>query len=343
MKKYWIEVIRVLATLAVVLLHISSTVIDNNTILEIGNVNNYIILDSLQLVCRWAVPCFIMITGALLLNPNKYMDIKKILKYISRIVIILATFGTLYSFLELFFYNRTINKNMIILAILNVIQGKSWSHMWYLYTLMGLYICTPFLRILVKKLSEKKMAVFIVILFCGTIGINTLSYILNLNIKNNFMMLTYIVYYLLGYYMTIENNRLLFKKLFNYIILIIPILVMIILDVSNILNYNENLKWIINADNFLVFLYSIGVFNFIKQKYENKDKSNMFIEFISKYSFSIYVIHPFWINLIYKVLEITPLNFPIFFGVLFMFFVVLLLTMIVSIVLKKIPIVKNYI
>ncbi len=345
MKKYWIEVIRVFATLAIILLHISTTTIDDYISLEIGNISNYIILDVFQLVCRWAVPCFIMITGALLLNPSKTITKEKIAKYILRIVIVLLTFGTFYSFLEIFFEKRTINLEIIVTSFLNVLQGKSWTHLWYLYTLIGLYIITPILRIVVKNLNEKDLFNVLTIFFIGSVGINTINHLLNLNLENYMLVNIWVLYYLIGYYMTLENNKLSFKKINNYFIIIIPITFMLLIDVLNIIKYQQSLKWIVNGDNIFIFFYSIGIFNYIKQKFnkENENKTNKIIEILSKYSFSIYILHPFWINLIYKVMKVTPLNFPIFIGILIMFLLIFILTLISAFILKKIPFIKKYV
>lgn len=342
MKKQWIEVVRVIATLAVVLLHISMTVIDRFEFDHIGN-TNFIILDICQLMARFAVPCFIMITGALLLNPNKEMSKEKIFKYIIRIAIVLITFGTFYAFLEIFFEKKTINLEIIFTSILNVLQGKSWAHMWYLYTLIGLYILTPILRIVVNKLNESELFNVILVFLIGAIGINTINHLLNLEIENYMLVNIWILYYLVGYYMTLENNKLSFKRINNYFIIITALGFMIILDIFNIVNYQENLKWIVNGDNIFVFLYSIGMFGCIKEKFNKDIKQNKFIEILSKYSFSIYILHPFWINLLYKVFNITPLNFPIFVGILIMFILIFILTLISSIILKKIPFIKKYI
>ena len=161
MKKSWIEILRVMATIAVIFLHISMTIISNYTLEEANGITNYIILDVSQLICRWAVPCFIMITGALLLDQNKKVDLVKIKKYVLRMLIVLMTFGVFYAFLELFFENRIINIKMIFQSILNTLQGKTWAHMWYIYMLIGLYIITPVLKIVIQKLDYNKLKLII--------------------------------------------------------------------------------------------------------------------------------------------------------------------------------------
>jgi surface polysaccharide O-acyltransferase-like enzyme len=69
------------------------------------------ILDEIiiQPLIRWAVPIFIMISGYLLLDPKKDITIKKIIKYINRMILILLTFGFFYCILENLFTYGIVN------------------------------------------------------------------------------------------------------------------------------------------------------------------------------------------------------------------------------------------
>ena len=77
----YLEHMRVLATLAVVMIHIVMTLNNNYTIADIGTFNYTVFSDCYMLV-KWAVPCFLMISGTLLLNPKKEIDVSKIKSYI---------------------------------------------------------------------------------------------------------------------------------------------------------------------------------------------------------------------------------------------------------------------
>lgn len=72
-KKYdWLDILRIISCFAVILLHCSCdafSVTQGIIGFTIGNFYNSI--------SRFCVPIFLMITGALLLNPSKEIDIKK--------------------------------------------------------------------------------------------------------------------------------------------------------------------------------------------------------------------------------------------------------------------------
>lgn len=131
-KEVWIEYLRAAATLAVVFLHVNMGLVANYSQEELGPFN-YIIFNDFYITVKWAVPCFIMISGALLLNPNRPVTWKKIKKYIVRMILVLCSFGYIFSLMELIFSSGTVSLKMVLHAALNVIQGDSWSHMWYIY------------------------------------------------------------------------------------------------------------------------------------------------------------------------------------------------------------------
>lgn len=336
MKKIWIEYNRAFATIAVIFLHIASSLIDNGTVLEIG-ITKFIFLDICQLLQRWAVPCFFMITGALLLNPDKKVDIKK---YIFRISIVLILFATFYSFLELLFEYKTINLKIIAMSILNALQNKSWGHLWYLYTLIGLYLITPVLRIVIKNMED--ISKFIIVLIVGCLGVNTVNYLFNVELENFMLFNEYILYYITGFYLSLDKNKFTNKN-FNIICIFLIFVVMIILDIINIFVNGANLTWICGLDNILVYLLSTSVFLLIKNIYKNKKSESKYISYICKYSFLIYLVHPFFINVFYKVLHITPLVFLLPVGIIIIFFAVSLLSLLSAIIIKKMPIIKKYV
>ncbi|MDR1955857.1 MAG: acyltransferase family protein, partial [Treponema sp.] len=107
-------------------------------------------------VWQWCVPIFVMITGVLLLNPEKNITVERILKkYVLRILLAIIIFGIPYCFMEIFFDSGlSFHINQISSALLNTIQGKSWDHMWYLYMIAGLYLCIPLIKIFVINASK---------------------------------------------------------------------------------------------------------------------------------------------------------------------------------------------
>lgn len=147
-----------------------------------------------------------MISGALLLNPQKQIGWPKVAQYVKRMVIALAIFGTGYALMELLFTERTFNVAMLPLALLKVLQGESWSHLWYLYDLLGLYLLLPVFRSYVATADKKSYGILLAILAVFTSLVPMLNKAFALNIETLIWLTTSAFYFLLGYYLNAYGN-----------------------------------------------------------------------------------------------------------------------------------------
>lgn len=116
-----IEYMRAIACLGVILIHIMKSAHDvfDNMTPEI-----YFICTSFVNNLRWCVPVFLMISGYLLLDPEKKIGLIKIKQYIIRIVIVLGIFGTGFAFIELISKKHSVCFTFIFRAFVNMLMGK---------------------------------------------------------------------------------------------------------------------------------------------------------------------------------------------------------------------------
>ena len=337
-KKSYIEDLRAFATLAVVFLHVNMTLIANHSPEEIG-VLNYAIFNDCYILVKWAVPCFIMISGALLLDPARDIPYKKIAKYIRRMVGVLLTFGVGYAFLELFFYERKISIGIVLEALFNTLQGKSWSHMWYIYMLIGLYLITVPLRYVVRKTTEQELEIILLVLMTGTFLIPSINTLFSISLENYMLISEYVVWFLLGYYLSITE-----RKLLKYAIpgAVLSLLIMIAAESVSVFRAHE---WFsLNHQSHNVFTLVLGASIFVIAKEsgdKNKDKDHRIRDFLCANSFAVYLVHPIFINLIYKVLGFTPLSIPIIPGILCMFAIILLISLAAARILRWVPLLNK--
>lgn len=160
-----ISIMRIIATLAVVFLHTCNTIANN---IESYNISEreYFVLTTGNVLMNWAVPIFFMITGSLLLRKNNDLTYKKVIfKYLKRIVLALFIFGVPFSIMEIYMDTRTLDISMILSAIVNVITGNSWSHLWYLYTLIGVYMILPMLKAFVDRCDHQQIEILLIIIY----------------------------------------------------------------------------------------------------------------------------------------------------------------------------------
>ncbi len=163
----FLDKLRVAATCAVVLLHTVTGVMDHT---DMGDypVEKTVFLVLLDLIC-WCVPVFLMISGYLFLNPDRKITMGKMLcKYCRRIVSALFVFGVPYACLEQIATERCFRWHMIGNSFLMVLRGESWSHLWYLYLILFLYLLTPAMKKLLTVLPRPALYVLLAVLFAGS-------------------------------------------------------------------------------------------------------------------------------------------------------------------------------
>lgn len=200
-KIWYLEWLRVFACLAVVLIHSFATLLDNSSVAEVGMPRALVWTEILVVFCRWAVPVFLMVTGALLLDPSREIGWRKVGRYVSRVVAVLLTFGFMYALMEIVFNSRSLKASMIPIAILNVLQGRGWNHFWYLYDLLGVYLLLPLLRSFASIASERDLRAMLAVLFAFSLTLPTVNAASGLELESLIWLGASVFYVLLGYYL----------------------------------------------------------------------------------------------------------------------------------------------
>lgn len=313
----YIDWLRIISALAVIGIHITMTQPNNYTVQEIGK-DNYIILTGVYTLIQWAVPVFLMISGNLLLHSNK-ITFAKVKRMTLRMGTVLLLFGSAFALLEQIFERKTLEIEMIPNSVLLVLQQKSWSHLWYLYVLIGIYLVLIPLKKFVDNSSNKEICIFIAILIAGNFIIPTFNVAFSTKIENYMLFTQYVTYVLLGY--TIgglrveENDRE--KNVIDTMtnrgvwigLWLLASIIKIIVQYANVVRCGEGAALIL-GDRIFTMIQALSVFCLFK-KYMDAVHVGKLAKSISRCSFGIYLIHPFFINLLYKMMNITPTNFPL--------------------------------
>ena len=160
----WIEQARGAAALAVVILHVSAGVVRGVSDVTsaawwIGN-----IVDSAM---RWCVPVFVMISGALLLDPAKSLGSFSTFysRRASRIgwpLVFWSALFLIWNGWRGYLRSGHVDWDAIIGMLLS---GQPHYHLWYLFMLLGLYLVAPFVRVLLNHLDRPTTMCFCSLLF----------------------------------------------------------------------------------------------------------------------------------------------------------------------------------
>lgn len=204
-RKQFLDVLRVLATCAVVLMHVLTGATD---VTDASIVPEYrsLLLSVMDLV-TWCVPIFLLISGYLFLNPERTLTYPVMIKkYCRRIALAILLFGVPYAASELVVAERTFRIMMIPEALKMTLTGHTWSHMWYLYLILFLYLITPLLKKMLRVLPVWGVAAVMAVIFLGSSVAPFLNKVLDVN---SIPVLpdggVYFLYYLCGYFFALRE------------------------------------------------------------------------------------------------------------------------------------------
>ncbi|HZH58760.1 MAG TPA: acyltransferase family protein [Metabacillus sp.] len=285
---FYIENLRGWAIMAVVMIHVSAS------LLYLNPTNSYWMIGHFfDTLSRWSVPIFIMISGALLLRKEEpLMSFYK--KRLYKIIVPFLFWIVFYLFWGSYNSNQPIS---ITSSIKTIYTGPVYYHLWYLYMLIGLYLFTPFLRRFVQHATNKELLLFIVFSFSlETITSLAQEYLGLTTMLEVQYFIGYIGFYLLGYYLSFKMQTLIQRKIFYTLGLLG---VAVTFSGTWILsNMNGELdSWFYRYLSPSTIMISIMVFIFVKHNMNN-NASNILTKYISKYSFGIYLVHPFFLDIL---------------------------------------------
>jgi surface polysaccharide O-acyltransferase-like enzyme len=151
-----------------------------------------------------AVPIFIMLSGALLLRPSKSGEPIKVFlkKRANRIGWAFAFWGIIYLAWGFFISGTPV-------TFYNVIQGLGiglltgpWYHFWFLYLIVGLYLITPILRVIVANRNQNLIMYLIILWFLGVSIVPLIQLITGYALNSGvFVLGGTIGYFMLGAYL----------------------------------------------------------------------------------------------------------------------------------------------
>ncbi|MDL2211914.1 acyltransferase family protein [Erysipelotrichaceae bacterium OttesenSCG-928-M19] len=330
--------LRVVCALLIVLLHSISINFTSNDLAS----DVWWFMNIANSFTRVGVTIFFMISGALLLRSPKNDSISYVFfNRVIKIFVQLAIFTLIYAYL----YGVVINsKDYTFVTLIKgflacTIEGK----LWFLYVIIGLYLSTPLLRVLVTKAPRIYLWYFVGLSLLSVYLKYDLNTLLDISIKFEIpIALSYLGVYILGYLL----NTTEIEKKYRYIIYILGILGIFFRIYTTYyftsLEGALNIEWLKNY-TFNVLFSSIALFLFAKNSNRFKQFSQFkIIKEISKLSLGIYLIHPAIIRLFiyWRAWHASSLEI---YHVISLFLIVVVVTIIIVFILSKIKYISKLI
>lgn len=147
------------------------------------------------------VPLFFMVSGALLLQPSKLDEPIGVFlkKRFARVGVAFIFWSAIY-FLWLYYVQHTPLTFYSMTQML--LQGGVYYQFWFIYAIMGIYLITPILRMVIKNSKRELLRYFIVLWVIATFVPPLLHLATGLAIDNALLVLSeYIGYFVLGVYL----------------------------------------------------------------------------------------------------------------------------------------------
>ncbi|MFP7176823.1 acyltransferase [Priestia filamentosa] len=339
-RSLYIDWLRILATIAVVTIHLAYETLAVN--LHDQHLSNWLTGNLFDSMSRFAVPVFVMISGALLLNDKRELTYKFFFqRRFNKVLIPFIGWSAIYYVYEV----HEGNFQLSISDFIELILSNSISvHLWFMYMILAMYIVTPLLKIFVKHASKKDILYCLSLWFLVAVLLRILnqyfelSFYIELNYTAN-----YVGYFILGYYLSHYEIPIKWRRM-SYIGIVIGLFSTFVgtylatLQTKGVLNefwYEDQ------SPN--VLLVSIGLFIFFRYQLTKREMKIPYLaQLINTSSFGIYLIHILVIRVLYdSVIMKLFLNLHAFIAIPISILIVVCISSITDFIIKKIPVVKK--
>ncbi|MCR5278537.1 MAG: acyltransferase family protein [Lachnospiraceae bacterium] len=335
------DLLRVIAAFSVILMHV--TVWDLYTLpLESGEWVQTTIVNA---VSHFGVPVFVMISGALFLDPSREVDIKRLwIHNILRLIIILTVWNIFYGLTDYLEY-----KAEPVYLVREIINGR--NHLWFLPMIIGLYVIQPLLLRWIKNAEVKEVRYFLAVFFVVGVLWETLKalelsgVITNLDEYRNIPLVSsYVGYFVAGYYIVHvgipDRTRRLIIACGGICCILSPVLTVFF-------SRAKGTAWFSLTDSFsvLTFVYSLAVFCLVTNGSKEKESSSRFGKIMTEFgkdTFGVYLCHIFlierlaFLRIVYKFLPIIP-------AIILYAIILFVIGTLISALLRRIPVAGRYI
>ncbi len=191
---------RVVGLFAVVLLHCADPAV---FLFDSAPRINWWVCNTIKCTMLWAVPVFVMLSGALMLDPAKQENWSVFFrKRFMRVGVPLLFWSGVY-----LIWSRVYMGNPVGLggAVRSLVLGTPKYHLYFLFVMAGLYLVTPALRVFVRHASRQELlgaAVVALAVACGNQVIQTGRGHLLFDLQNGLArFVPFVGYFLMGYFL----------------------------------------------------------------------------------------------------------------------------------------------
>ena len=343
-KRMYLDVLRAWATFSVFTIHIALFYAEQEAT-SIG----FILSNLVNSMVRTAIPVFVMISGALLLDEKYAYSAQKLKKMIKTRLLFFILWSACYTLCFAVLKPMLTGGTVSLYEVLDMLVN-GYAHLWFIPMLIGLYLILPLLRLWVKKENRKYVEYFLILSLIFT---SVLPFVteklgdlfpafesfegLHENLSLQYTA-GYTGYFILGWYLNtypVKNPKIWYAAGFFGMLMTFAGTQAFTMIKGEPRNFYS-----VFAVNIL--LHSAGHFllvkNWLGDRQHDGSRLSRFVQFVCVNSMGIYAIHPFFIQRSFKILGLR--------SALYMIPLVSLVTfggsLVCTQILRRIPIAKDY-
>ncbi len=186
------DAVRILGTIAVVIGHVCDMSLFSIKPLSA----DWHVLNFVDAATRWAVPAYIMLSGALLLDPARAESPQRFYKKrLARIGVPLVFWTAFFIWFSVEFTRWSTVQD----ALTNLLLGKPYVHLHFIFRIAGLYAFTPMFRIFLKHISRPMLIGTVVLVLCMSSLDSLMNCIMHTEYSAFARFGPFVGYYLCGY------------------------------------------------------------------------------------------------------------------------------------------------
>ena len=278
-RQVYIDDLRVAATIFVIGVH---TVSLAASMTEYGNISFRVltIFNFIFLSCNLL---FVMLSGALLLPVKNEPAGIFFRKRFTKVAIPLVVYYILYVVAKEGI--DWLKPDHWLSMLRRILTGTPVEapHFWLVYVIIWLYVLTPFMRYIVHNIPDTVLSGVIGVVFV-ICALDTYLPLCGINSVFGIVVDSYAGTFLLGYFLSEKCSR----QAENFFMF------------AGVLSFIVTCMWIWNGNDYAGYIYqnsptmmcfTAAIFVLVKRLASTKTKSNFFVQWISRYSYSILLIH----------------------------------------------------
>ena len=333
-RKDYITLLSVISAFAVVFLHV------NGCFWSFSKARYWFTANIIECVFYFAVPVFFMITGANLIDyQEKYSTKEYFKKRINKVVIpyICWNFvGLLYLILKKDISIQSIDIKYIFNGLFS---NPFISIYWFFIPLFCIYLCIPLFSSVNK---DKKEKIFIYLAIIGFIFNSLIPFVISVFHLGYSFGITldvcsgYLLFIIIGYLLDKKDLKIQYRIII-YFLGLFGLLIHIFGTYFLSIDANRIIDTYKGYCNVPCILYSISIFVFIKELCK-KINTNRFIDILGKYTFPIYLMHWYILDIYNYIFKINTLSI---YHRMFSPFIIVLICIGITYIIRKIPFLKK--